>query len=570
MKNSEIARIFYEIADILEMQGVEWRPNAYRKAARSLEILQKDVGDIYSETGIKGLLEISSIGKNLSKKIEEYLTTGKIKEYEKIKKSIPSGVEELMHIQCVGPKKAFKLYKELGIKNTNQLEEYAKKGKIRFLAGFGEQSEKDIISGIELIKKGNERALLGIALQTARDMEEYLRKVPGVMSINVAGSLRRRKETVKDIDILATAKNSEKLMNAFTIMPNVDRILAKGKTKSAVILKEGLNADVRAVPQKSYGAAMQYFTGSKEHNILLRQLAMKKGLKLNEYGLFNIKKGNQIAGRTEEEVYKKLGLKYIEPELRENTGELQTRKLPKLIGYTAIKGDLHIHTKWSDGLNTTEEMIQSAINLSYEYIAITDHSKSQHIAGGLDEKELFKHIAEIDKLQKKYPQIRIFKGSEVDILSDGEMDYTDKILAQLDIVIASVHSGFKAAKEEMTKRVLRALDNKYVSILAHPTGRLINQRNQYEIDMQKIIEKAKERKIALEINSQPSRLDLNDANARTAVQSGAKLCINTDSHTKESFQSIDLGIAQARRGWVEGKDVINALRLKKIEKWIER
>ncbi|MEK6857860.1 MAG: DNA polymerase/3'-5' exonuclease PolX [Nanoarchaeota archaeon] len=569
MTNLQIAQIFYEIADLLELQGIDWKPNAYRKAARSIEALQQDVSEIYSTKGFKGLLEISGVGEGLGKKIEEFIETGKIREYEKVKSSIPEGVEELMHVQSLGPKKAFRLYNELGIKNVSQLERAAKEGKISILKGFGEKSEKDILEGLDLVRKGKERMLLGNALPIARQLEFYLRKINGVESVQVAGSIRRRKETVKDIDILVIAKNPEKVMNAFSSMPNISKVLAKGETKCSVILKEGLNADVRIVPKKSYGAAMQYFTGNKDHNIIMRQMAIKKGWKLNEYGLFNLKTNKQLAGETEEQVYKKLGLNYIEPELRENTDELKT-KLPKLIQYNSIKGDLHLHTNWSDGNNTTEEMVNAAIKLGYEYIAITDHSKSERIANGLDEKRLAKHIEEIELLQKKYPQIKILKGAEVDILRDGELDYADKTLSQLDVVVTSVHSGFKMNKEEMTKRILSALDNPHTTILGHPTGRLINQRNPYEVDMSKVINSAKENNVLLEINSFPSRLDLNDVNIKSAVESGAKLCINTDSHSKEHLNLIEFGIAQARRGWAEEKDVVNTWKWREFERFLTR
>lgn len=570
MINPELAKVFYEMADILEMQGVQWKPLAYRKAARSIETLEKDIKDIYNKNGLKGLKEISGVGEGIAKKIEQYIKTGQVNEYELLRKSVPSGVEEMMHIYNMGPKKAFRLYKELKIKSLQELESAAKMGKIRKLEGFGEKSEQDIIRGIGLAKMGQERILLGNVLPIARNIVDKLKKLKEVKKIEIGGSTRRMKETCKDIDILVISKNSKKIMDFFTSMEDVRHVLAKGPTKSSVALKQyNLNADIRVLEPKSFGSSLQYFTGNKDHNIKLRQIAIKKGYKLNEYGLFKAKTDKYICGKTENEIYKKLDLKYIEPEMRENTGEIESakkNKLPKLIQYNSIKGDLHMHTTWSDGGHSTEQMIKASIDMGYEYIAITDHSQSERIAHGLDKKRLLKHLREIDLLQKKYKKIKIFKGSEVDILADGSLDYPDSVLKNLDIVVASVHSRFKSLKEEMTNRILKAMDNKYVKILGHPTGRLINERPPYEVDLEKIFEKAKERNIALEINSSPSRLDLSDVNIKKAIEMGVKLVISTDSHSTEHLRFMELGIAQARRGWAKSKDVLNTLSLNKFKK----
>src|SRR3989344_1094691 len=572
MKNIEIALIFYKIADILEMLGIEWKPIAYRRAARVIETMSKDIETIYNKDGLKGLMQISSIGKALAKKIEEYILTDKIKEYELLKKQIPKGFEDLLYVQGIGPKKVYKLFKKLKIDNIQKLENAAKKGLIRKLEGFGDKSEQEILKSIEIFKKGQERMLLGKALPIAREIESSLEKLKEVKKVVIAGSVRRMKETIKDIDILVISSNPKKVVNTFTTMPNVERVLAKGETKSSIVLKQGINSDLRVLEEKSFGAGLNYFTGSKDHNVELRRIAITKGLKLSEYGLFNAKNGRYVCGRTEQDVYKKLGLSYVAPELRENLGEIQAAKkskLPKLIDYDSLNGDLHMHTKWSDGANTTEEMINACINLDYKYIAITDHSKSEYVANGLDEKRLLKHCQEIDELQKKYPQIRVLKGAEVDILSDGKLDYSDKILKKLDIVIASIHSRFKSQKEEMTKRIIKALENKYVNIFSHPTGRLINEREPYEVDIEKLFETARENNVFLEINSFPSRLDLKDINIKLALEHEVKFAINSDSHSTEHLKYIELGIAQARRGWLESKDILNTLSKQKVEKILQ-
>jgi len=573
MKKLEFAKLLYEMADILDIQGVDWKPQALRKAARNIETLPQDIEDVYRKEGEEGLRKIPGVGEGIAKKIIEYLKTGRLKEYDELKKLVPKGVEELMSVQGLGPKKAWKLYKELNIDSLEKLEKLAKEGKIRKIEGFGQKSEEDILRGLELVRKGKERMLLGTALPIANEIVEKLRKSRDVKRAELGGSIRRRKETIGDIDILVISDKPLKVMDYFTSLPDVQTVLAKGDTKSSVVLKEGLNCDLRVLEEKQYGAALMYFTGSKDHNIVLRNVAIRKGMKLSEYGLFDDKTGKLIASKTEEEIYKKLGMDYIEPEMREVTGEIelaQKHKLPDLIKYNSVKGDLHTHTNWSDGQYSTEDMIKAAIKMGYKYIAITDHSKSERVANGLEEKRLLQHLAEIDKLQKKYPQIKIFKGSEVDIMGDGRLDYDDNILKQLDVVIASVHSRFKSTKEEMTKRVLNALNNRYVNILAHPTGRLINQREPYEIDLDKVFQKAKDNGIIVEVNSYPARLDLNDVNIKRAIEFGLKLTIDTDSHSIDHLRFIEFGIAQARRGWATEKDIINTWPTEKLRKVLER
>jgi len=571
--NLQISRIFHEIADILELKQVAWKPAAYRKAARVLETLSEDIEDINKRGGVKAFMEIPGIGERLAKKIVEFLETGKVEEYERVKKLIPSGVEEMMHISSLGPKKAMRLYQERHIRSVAQLERAARTNKIRTLKGFGPKSEQDILRGLSLLKIRKERMLLGDALPIARELVAKLEKIRGVKAAEAAGSIRRMKETVGDIDILVISSDAPKVMNFFTTMPDVATILAKGPTKSMVMLKQGIQADVRVLKLKSFGAALQYFTGNKDHNVALRTAAIKKGLKLSEYGLFK-RSGSYIAGRTEQEVYKALGLPYIEPELRENWGELEAARkhaLPKLIGYNDIKGDLHVHTNWSEGSATIEAMARAAQLLGRQYIAIADHSQSQKISHGLDGKRLLKQIAEIDRLNRAFERqgFRIFKGIECDVLPDGKLDLADSVLKQLDIVVASVHSGFKSPKDEMTKRICTALENPNVTILAHPTGRLINVREPYAVDLEKVFRTAKSNDKLLEINSFPSRLDLSDVNIKAAKECGLKFAIDTDSHSPDHLGFTEFGIAQARRGWLSSKDVVNTLPLKKFEKFVE-
>ena len=567
MKNQELIKIFYNIADILEIKNVEWKPLAYRKAARSIEVLGEDVEEIYNKYGIKGLKEISGVGERIAEKIEEFIKTNKIKEYEELKKTIPKHLTEMMDVPGLGAKKVKKLYEELNIKSVNELEKAAKQHKISGLETFKEKSEENILKGIELVKKGKGRILLGVALPIARNIIEELRTLKEMKNISVAGSLRRMEETIGDIDILAISSNPKKVMDKFTSLKEVNRILAKGETKSMVNLENGMQADIRVLDEKSYGAALQYFTGNKGHNIRLRELAIKKGYKLNEYGLF--KKDKYVCGRTEKEIYNKLGLDYIEPELRNNLNEIEaakTGKLPKLIKLKDIKGDFHVHTIDSDGDNTIEEMAIAAKNLGYEYVCISDHSKLIAIANGMDEERLLKQINDIDKLNKKFKNFRILKGAEVDILKDGSLDYSDNVLKKLDIVGVSVHSGFKSDERKMTDRIIKALETKYVKIFYHPTGRMINEREPYNVDLDSVMDVAKEKKKFLEINANFHRLDLSDYHIKKAIEKGVRLVIGTDSHNKEHLKRMEYGVAVARRGWCEKKDVINTLNLKEIKK----
>ncbi len=568
MKNKEVAELLFNIADILDMLGVAFKPRAYRKAARAIENLGEDI-EVYFRSN--RLEEIPGVGKSIAEKISEFLETGKSSYYEELKKKVPEGVAAMVEIPGMGPKKAMVLYKKLGIKSISDLETAIKKKKLRGLRGFGEKTEQDILKGIELLKSGMERFLLGEALPIAEEISNRLRGLNGVERVEIAGSTRRMKETVGDLDILVISKNPQPIMKFFTSMIEVKRVLAEGSTKSSILLKNNLQVDLRVIPKESFGAALQYFTGSKDHNIALREICKKKGWKLSEYGLFDSKQ-RMIAGSNEEGIYKKLGMSFIPPELRENKGEIEAalkNKLPKLIGYTDIKGDLHIHSKWSDGSNTIREIALEAKKLGYEYVGIADHSKSQRIAHGLSEADVIKRNKEIDKLNNSLP-IRILKVMEVDILADGTLDYSDKVLKSLDVVIVAVHSRFKSSKSEMTKRIVKALENPYVNILAHPTGRLIGQREAYEIDIDAVIKAAKQNNVFLEVNANPERLDLKDAYVRKAVDYGAKLAIGTDSHHISNMRFMRYGIATARRGWARKQDVINTLKYKDLKKILKK
>tara|TARA_Y100000034_G_scaffold89941_1_gene108314 strand:- start:9671 stop:11374 length:1704 start_codon:yes stop_codon:yes gene_type:complete len=564
LSNQEIAEIFYNIADILEIQAIEFKPQAYRKAAKHIESLSKSVYTIYKEKGLKGLDNIPGVGKHISLKIEEIIKTGKLPYLTKLKKQLPKGVYKLMDVQSLGPRKVSRLYKELKIKNITDLKKAIKKHKVAELKGFGLKSEIEILEGLKLNKQSKQRMLLGEAYPIAYEIKNELSKLHCIEKINIVGSLARMKETIKDIDILCISKKPNKVINEFTKLGK--KVLAKGKTKSSIILQNNLQVDLRVLPKKQYGSSLQYFIGSKQHSVHLRQIAIKKEYKLSEYGLFT-RKGKLIESKDEKKIYNKLGLQWVPYELRENTGEIEAamnNKLPKLIKYNEIKGDLHMHTTYSDGGHSVWKMADFCkTKLKYEYVAITDHSKSQKIANGMEVKELLKQIKEIDKLNKKYNKFKIFKSCEVDIKGNGTLDYKKSILSKLDVVTASIHSGFK---NNNTPRLLKAMDNRYVKIIGHPTGRLINARNPYPLDIEKVFQKAKDNDIWIEINAHPQRLDINDIYIKKAIEMKVKMVINTDAHSVDGLHNMVYGIAQARRGWATQKDIINTLSLKKFEK----
>jgi len=568
MENSEFAKIFFEIAELLELKGENvFKIRAYQKAARNVENLSKNLEEIYKSGGIKALKEVPGIGESIAEHIEEIIKTGTFKKYQELLKEFPKDFTKMIEVPGIGPKTAMLLLKKLKIDSVEKLEEAVKAGKLRGLPGMGAKKEENILKGLELKKKVKGRFLLPESLVSADAIVKALKKLKEVDQIVPAGSLRRWQETIGDLDILVTSKSPEKIMKTFTTLPQVNQVLSKGLTKSSVVLKNGMQADVRVVEPKSFGAALHYFTGSKQHNILIREMAVKKGLKISEYGIFKGKK--QIGGKIEDEIFKSVGLPFIPPELRQGTDEIEAAKagkLPKLIELENICGDLQMHTKWSDGNNSIEEMAEYGKKLGYEFIAITDHSKAVRVAGGMDEKEVLKQIKEIDKINSKLKGIKALKGIEVDILADGTLDLSDSVLKELDVVIAAVHSRFKMPKDEMTKRIVKAFDNKYVNILSHPTGRVIGKRDPYEVDMEKIIKAAADTGTHLEINAYPERLDLNDIHARQAKEKGVRISIGTDSHVDNQMDNMKYGVAVARRGWLEKNDVINTFSLEKLQK----
>jgi len=577
MKNAQVAKILYEIADMLEMQDVQFKPQAYRRAARNIESLAKPIEDV-AKGGVEELMKIPGVGESIAEKVEEIVATGRLKYYEELKKKFPIKIDEMFTVEGLGPKKIRLLYKKLGIKTLDELEAAAKAGKLRKLPGMGEKSEKQILESIEFARGRGQRVLLGLILPVAGEIKEKMKASNLVDVVEVAGSIRRMKETIGDIDILAVTKQHQhpaKVMDYFTSLPNVDAIVSKGPARSTVRLKEGIECDLRVFEKHQFGAALMYFTGSKDHNIELRKVAIKHGCKLNEYGLFDVrgKTEKQIAGATEEEVYKKFGMQYVPPEMRENTGEIELalkNKLPKIIGYDDVRGDLQMHTKWSDGQNTVEEMSRAAKALGYEYICISDHVGTLQIAGGLNAKELAQQKKEIEKAQKKIPGIKILQGAEVNILSNGKLDMKDSVLKELDVVVGSIHGGFRQSGEQITHRIVSAMENDNVDIIAHPTGRQIQKRKPYEVDLEKVFEVAKRTGTLLEINSYPDRLDLNADNVRRAVELGCRLVIDTDAHSAEHLRYMQLGIATARRGWAEKKDVVNTLPLKEMMKTLKK
>lgn len=569
MKNQEIAKIFRAIANILEIKGENvFRINAYNRAAQNIELLSQDIETLTKENRLD---QIPGVGHDLKARITEYITNGKIEFFEELKKSIPEGLLELLDIPSIGPKTAKLLYEKLKIKNIADLENAIKKNKLKQLAGIKEKTISNIQKGIDIVKKGSQRMTIAQAEMVASEFLNSLQSLPEIKKIIPAGSLRRQKDTVRDIDILVCSDNPNKVIKTFTGLENVKDVLAHGQTKSSVRTKENIQVDCRIVPDESFGAALLYFTGSKDFNIKLRQIAIKKGLKLNEYGLF--KDDKRIAGKTEEEMLKNLGLSYIEPELRENTGEIELAKkndLPDLIKLSDIKGDLHVHSNWSDGGNSILEMAKASEALGYSYIAVTDHSQSLKVAGGLSLSELKEKKKELDKANKQLNNFRIFFGTEVDIDSNGKIDYPNSVLKQFDIVIAAIHTGFKQNKLQITKRIIKACQNKYVNIIAHPTGKLWGVRDAYDIDFEEIIKVAKDTNTALEISSFPQRLDLNDIHTRLAKEAQVKLSINTDSHSINQLISMKYGISVARRAWLNKTDVINTLAYDKLLEFIRK
>lgn len=562
MTNREVAQIFREIAIHLEMRGEPFKPRAYEKVAYVLEALEEPLEEIYGRRGIKGLREIPGVGAAIAEKIEEILRTGRLAYHEELRAGCPVDLPALSAIEGVGPKMIKTLYERLGVRTVADLEAAARSGKLRGLPRFGEKLERKILRGIEFFKTGSGRFLLGAVLPLVREIERRLAGLAPVERAVVAGSIRRRKETVGDADLLVASRDPSAVMDYFVAMPEVMHVHARGETKASVKLRNGMNMDLRVVSGDSFGAALNYFTGSKDHNVALRRIAQERGLKLNEYGLF---RGEQkIAGRTEEEIYAALDLSYIPPELRENQGEIEAAArgaLPRLIGYDELRGDLQVQTDWTDGANTIEEMAAEAKRLGLEYIAITDHTRSLAMTRGSDEAKLLRQMETIDRLNRELQEPVILKGAEVNIDKEGGLDIADDVLARLDVVGIAVHSHFNLPRAEMTRRIVTAMRNPHADILFHPTGRVLQKREPYDVDFDEILRAAKETGTILEIDAYPERLDLRDELVRKAVAAGVKLVIDSDAHHASHLRFLEFGIAQARRGWAEKKDIVNALPL---------
>lgn len=569
MKNLEIVKILNNIADMLELQGIEFKPYAYRKAARGVEALTEDIAEIYQQGKLD---DIPGVGKSIAEKIEEILKTGKLKYYEKLRKEIKIDLEELNQIPGLGPKKILILYQKLKIRNVPDLEKALKQHKIRELIGFGEETEQNLLRGIQFLKTRPKRFLYAQALPIVNEIKNYFKKFDFVERIEAAGSFRRGKETVGDLDLLVISNQAEKVMKLFTSLPDIQEIIAKGSTKSSIRLRNGLQMDLRVVSEKEFGSALLYFIGNKEHNIELRKLALSKGYTLSEYGLFKVKDKKWVGGRTEEEIYSKLGLRYMEPELRENTGEIKAaleNKLPQLISNKDIKGLFHNHTRWSDGGNSLLEMAQKAEELGFKFISFNDHYGHIGITNPLNEKRLNAYLKEIEKVRQKVG-IKVFSGVEVDILKDGTLSLPKSRFKELDVIIGAVHLSLKMAEKEMTQRVCSALENYPINILAHPTDILLNTREALAINLEKVFETAKRNDVFLEVNSLPDRLDLNGTNIKAAIEAGCKIALGTDAHDTAHLETYSLGVLTARRGWAEKKDILNCWELPQIEKALRK
>ncbi len=571
MKNEEVARFFDDIANILEiMNDNVFKIRAYQKAALNIRSLSEDIEEVAREGRLE---EIPGIGKDLAAKIIEIIKTGRLKHYEELKRKVPQGSLDLMTVPGIGPKTARLLYEKLKIKDLASLEKKAKAHQISGLPGLKEKTEDNILRGIELIKKHSERMSLKEACDLSGEVISRLKRLPAVSQIAGAGSLRRMKDTVRDIDILITSTKPAAVIDAFVKLPIVGDVVAQGKTKASVLTKGGVQVDVRVVDRASFGAALVYFTGSQAHNVHIRHIAKKMGLKANEYGVFAEKTNKKIAGRTESDVYEALKLDFIPPELREDRGEVEAAskgRLPKLIRLSDIKGDLHVHSHWSDGANSIEEIAKAARSMGYEYVVITDHSETLKVAGGLSERDVLKKCDEVDEVNKRIKGIRVLSGVEVDILQDGSLDYKRNILDRFDVVVAAIHSGFKQPKEKLTGRILKAMDTGRVHIIAHPTGRLKGARDPYELEFDKIFRTAKATRTSLEINAYPDRLDLDDINSRAARDAGVRLAIGTDSHLIDQLGYMFLGVSVARRAWLEKKDVLNTVSLGDLLKLLKK
>jgi DNA polymerase (family 10) len=562
--NADVAAVLYEIGEILTIKDDRFRSRAYLLAAQRITSLTEDIKKV-KERG--ELDKIPGVGKSIAATIAEFLDTGESKVLEELRESLPPGVRQLMELEGIGPKNAMRLVDELKVASINDLEKAAKEGRVRELKGFGEKKEQNILQSIGDFRNRQTRFLLGEVLPVVDDMLAWMRESPAVLRAEVAGSYRRRRETIGDLDLLVASNEPDAASARFVSMPPVERVVSHGSTKSTVFLKGHLQVDCRVVPPDVYGAALQYFTGSKDHNVKLRILGVKLGYKLNEYGLFRREDDDFVASETEEEIYRALGMDWVPPELRENRGEIEAareHKLPRLVKLEEVKGDLHCHSRWSEGTMTIREAAEKAKNLGLSYVAITDHSKSLGIAHGLDEERLAEQGKEIDALNEELEDFNVLKGIECDIKADGSMDLADSSLADLDFVVASVHSGFKNDEETMTSRMISAIHNEHVDAIGHPTGRIIQKRKPYSLDLDRVLEAAAAQHVAMEINAYPERLDLDDVSCRKAMEAGAVMSIGTDAHALNQMEFLPLGVSVARRGWLAAKDIANTRTAKEL------
>jgi len=568
--NADVADIFEEIADYLEIEGGNpFRIRAYRNAVRTVTDLGLELNDMVAQK--EDLTRLPGIGKELSAKLVEILETGTAKALKKLQRRIPREVRQILKIPNLGPKRVSILYNDLNIQSLEQLLQAAKDGRIRALSGFGEKIEKHILQAVKAHAEKEKRFKLGFVNPYVDSLLSYLKEIRGVNQVAVAGSYRRSKETVGDLDILVTAQKNSPVMDRFVAYDEVADVLSRGTTRCSVNLRCGLQVDLRLVEPESFGAALQYFTGSQAHNIAIRRLGRQHGLKINEYGVFKFER--RVAGETEESVYLAIGLSCIPPELRENRGEIEAcreRRLPELIEFKDLKGDLHVHTRASDGRSTIKKMALAAKKRGLQYIAITEHSDRLKIAGGIGSSRLLQQIEEIDKVNEELNGIAILKGIEVEILEDGRLDLSNEVLKKLDLVVGSIHNQFNLSLEKQTRRILHAMDHPYFSILAHPTGRLINERAPYKVDLMQIIHKARRRGCFLELNANPRRLDIDDTYCRVAKEEGVLVAINADAHSLDSFDHLRYGVGQARRGWLEKDDVLNTRPLEELKKLLKQ
>jgi DNA polymerase (family 10) len=570
--NDQVARVLQEIADLLEIKGENvFKVRSYARAAEAVSSLGEPIAAV-AERG--ELSRLPGIGRSIAEKITELIETGRCQRHQELRAEFPPGLLDLLRVREIGPKTVKLLYEQLGIADLEELEAAAREHRLREVKGFGAKSEDNVLKGIERLHHFTGRYTLGVADPIARATVAALREQAPVDQIEVAGSLRRMKETIGDIDILVTSTDPEAVMEVFTQLPAVHEIVAKGPTKSTIATVDGLQMDVRVVAPSSFGAALQYFTGSREHSVRLRELAVRRKLRLNEYGVFRVNgKEKRIGGETEEQMYEALGLPWIPPELREDQGEIDAareNRLPDLIELKDVKGDLHVHTDWSDGHHTIEEMAEAARQRGYRYLVVSDHSPSAVIAGGLPPARLREQMKVIRALNRKRKNFTVFCGSEVDIKRDGSLDFPEDLLAELDFVTASVHSSFKLDARTMAERIIRAIENPYVDVIGHPTGRIIGAREPYEVDLDMVMRAAAQHKVALEINSFPDRLDLKDVHARRARDLGVPIIINTDAHDAAHLDLLRYGVAQARRGWITAADVVNCRPLNRLRTWINR